>query len=112
MVTAWGALVWPTGSAPKFRAVGDNAIDMPIPVRVTLCGVLAALAVSCNIPAREPFADLGPTGSTPKFRAVGDTAIDMPIPVRVTLCGLLAALSVSCNITVREPFAAGVNPTV
>ena len=56
MVTGCGALVWPTGTRPKFRAVGESAIDMPVPVRVTRCGLLAALSVSCNMPVREFFA--------------------------------------------------------
>ena len=47
-VTVCGAVVWPTGSEPKFRAVGESAIDIPVPVRVTLC----ALSASCNMPVR------------------------------------------------------------
>src|SRR6202795_1236491 len=56
MVTGCGALVWPTVTGPKFRAVGESAIDIPVPLRVTRCGLLGALSVSCKMPVREAFA--------------------------------------------------------
>ena len=52
IVTVCGADVWPTSSDPKFRAVGESAIDTPNPLRVTLCGLLAALSANCNMPVR------------------------------------------------------------
>jgi hypothetical protein len=42
-------------SEPKFRAVGESAIDTPVPVRVTFWGLFAALSVSCNMPVRVPL---------------------------------------------------------
>src|SRR4029077_4916322 len=56
MVTGCDALVWPTSSEPKLRAVGESAIDSPVPARLTRCGLLGALSVSCNMPVREFFA--------------------------------------------------------
>src|SRR5208282_742712 len=60
--TVCGAVVWPTGSEPKFSAAGESAIEIPVPDRVTRCGLLGALSVSCNVPVREPStAGVNPT---------------------------------------------------
>ena len=60
-VTVWGALVAPTAWLPKARLAVDKfttgpAADVPVPVRLTVCGVFAALSVKVIVPVRVPVA--------------------------------------------------------
>jgi hypothetical protein len=56
MVTVLAALVAPTLSAAKARLVGVTLTMVPIPLRETLCGLLAALSTKLNVAARIPSA--------------------------------------------------------
>jgi hypothetical protein len=57
-VTVFGALGTPTPRLPKVKLVGDKvtAGPKPLPVRVTLCGLPAALSVTVNVPDLVPDA--------------------------------------------------------
>ncbi len=60
-VTACAALVLPTCWLPKLRLVGERVTAgavgaTPVPVRLTLCGLPAALSVIDTVPVRVPVA--------------------------------------------------------
>ena len=40
---------------PKLRLVGLNSTTVPVPVRLTVCGLPAALSVIDNVPVRGPL---------------------------------------------------------
>jgi hypothetical protein len=49
----------PTGSVPKLRDGGESrtAVPMPAPVRLTVCGLFAALSLMESVAVRLPVAD-------------------------------------------------------
>ena len=55
-VTIWAGLVAPMPTAPKFRLEGESLAVVPIPVRLTFCGLPAALSVTLSIAVRVPDA--------------------------------------------------------
>ena len=57
-LTAFAALFVPTLMLPKLTLVGENATVevVPVPVSVTLCGLLAALSVTTTVPEFVPVA--------------------------------------------------------
>ena len=57
-LTPFAALFTPTVTLPKFPLVGENATVgvVPVPDRVTLCGLLEALSVTTTVPAFVPVA--------------------------------------------------------
>ena len=54
-VTFWGALVVPTAWLPKFRLVGDDETRVPIPVKLSTCGLVASPSEIVTVPYRIPF---------------------------------------------------------
>lgn len=59
-VTLTGALVLPTATVPKFNALADKVTDefelLPVPLRVTVCGLFPALSVKVSVPVAAPVA--------------------------------------------------------
>ena len=59
-VMAWAALVVPTVCEAKVRLVGLSAAEgptvVPVPVRLAVCGLPAALSVTVTVPVRVPAA--------------------------------------------------------
>jgi|SRR5438876_150234 len=57
-VTVFGALVVPTFTFPKLRLVGERltAGAVPVPVRLTVCGLPLALSVTVKLAAHVPEA--------------------------------------------------------
>jgi len=54
-VTFCGALVVPTATVPKERLVGEMATAfIPVPLRLTVCGLPAALSLIASTPVRVP----------------------------------------------------------
>jgi len=54
-VKVFAAVVVPTGTVPKNRALGENATAvMPVPERFTICGLLLALSVMVIAPLTTP----------------------------------------------------------
>jgi hypothetical protein len=55
-VTVLAALVCSTGSSPKARLVGEKVglTRMPLPERLTFCGLLEAPSVMVKVPVRVP----------------------------------------------------------
>ena len=51
-VTIWAGLVVPTGTGAKYRLVGVSLAVVPIPERLTFCGLPAVLSVTLSIAAR------------------------------------------------------------
>ncbi len=57
MVTAWPALDDPRATTPKFKLVADNVTaELPLPLRLTFCGLFDALSVKVKVPLAEPVA--------------------------------------------------------
>jgi hypothetical protein len=57
-VTFLVVLVPPTAIEPKVRLVAEIVTGAtPVPLRLALCGLLAALSLTVNVAAREPIAD-------------------------------------------------------
>src|SRR5579859_1969960 len=54
MVMVWGGLIVFTVCVPKLRLVGEKLRTVPIPVSVTVCGLLAALSLTVRVPVCEP----------------------------------------------------------
>src|SRR6266496_4451847 len=55
VMVRWG-LVVPTVTVPNFREVGVSLIAVPVPTRLTTCGLGDALSVNVKFPFRVPFA--------------------------------------------------------
>jgi hypothetical protein len=59
-VTVIGAAVAPTVTAPKFRVLAERVtgemVLPPFPLRLTVCGLLAALSVNVSVPVVAPVA--------------------------------------------------------
>ena len=55
-LTNWAGLVAPMPTAPKYRLVGESCAVVPIPARLTFCGLPAALSVTLSIAVRVPDA--------------------------------------------------------
>jgi hypothetical protein len=55
-VTACAALVSPTATPVKLSEVGETETVLPIPVRLTVCGLPLALSLSVRVPVRLPVA--------------------------------------------------------
>jgi hypothetical protein len=55
-VTACAELVLPMATVPKFRLVGESFAVVPIPLRLTFCGLPAALSVMLSAAERVPDA--------------------------------------------------------
>jgi hypothetical protein len=60
-VTNFAALVFPATTVPKASLVGATVTvavaAFPVPVRVTLCGLVVALCVTVNVAVLVPDAD-------------------------------------------------------
>jgi hypothetical protein len=56
-VTAWEELVTPSGSLAKVMLEGDSVADglIPVPVRLRVCGLPAALSDRVRVPVRVPL---------------------------------------------------------
>ena len=48
-------LVCPTVTVPKSRLTGLSSTTVPIPVRLTFCGLFGALSTMANVPFRVPL---------------------------------------------------------
>src|SRR5207245_6587101 len=55
-VAVFAALVVPMATVPKFKLVGESFAVVPIPLRVTFCGLPAALSVTLSAALRVPLA--------------------------------------------------------
>ena len=55
-VTSLAALVVPMARVGKLRLFGDKETAVPMPLKLTLCGLLPALSVSVSVPLRGPAA--------------------------------------------------------
>jgi len=56
-VTDWLALEDPSANAPKFKIVADNVMAaLPVPLRLTFCGLFDALSVKVSVPLAAPVA--------------------------------------------------------
>ena len=53
-VTICGGLLVPTLNEPKDRLVGNTVTWLPLPLRLTVCGLPAALSVIASVPLRKP----------------------------------------------------------
>ena len=54
-VTDLAALVVPTAAVPKFSEAGERESCVPVPVRVTVCGLFAASSLKVNVPLPTPI---------------------------------------------------------
>src|SRR5205807_9154982 len=48
-------LLWPTCTTPKLKLAGLNATTVPVPVKLTFCGLPGALSAVDNIAVRDPL---------------------------------------------------------
>jgi hypothetical protein len=48
-------LVWPILTLPKLRLVGLNSTTVPVPFRLTVCGLPGALSATLSVPLRLPL---------------------------------------------------------
>ena len=48
----------PTGCAPKLSDVGESLTAVPVPLRLTVCGLLAALSMIESVAVRLPVAEV------------------------------------------------------
>jgi len=55
-ITVFAALVVPMATVPILRLVGESFAVVPIPLRVTFCGLPAALSVTLSAAVRVPDA--------------------------------------------------------
>jgi len=55
-VTVFARLVVPVATAPKLKLVGESFAVVPIPDRLTFCGLPEALSVTLSIAVRVPDA--------------------------------------------------------
>jgi hypothetical protein len=55
-VKTWAGLVVPTVWLPKLKLAGVKLATVHVPVRVTSCGVPAALSATAIVPVTVPFA--------------------------------------------------------
>jgi hypothetical protein len=59
-VTVTAGLVLPTGTVPRFNELADSVTGevelLPVPLRLTVCGLFPALSVNVNVPAAAPVA--------------------------------------------------------
>ena len=55
-VTVCAGLVVPMGTMPKFRMARERLAAVPIPARLTFCGLPAALSETLSIAVRVPDA--------------------------------------------------------
>ncbi len=55
-VTVWAGLVVNSNTEPKFRLVGESFAVVPIPLRLTFCGLPEALSLMFSAAVRVPDA--------------------------------------------------------
>ena len=59
-VTVTAALVLPTATVPKFNELADRVTGelelLPVPLRLTVCGLFPALSVKVSVPVAAPVA--------------------------------------------------------
>jgi len=55
-VTVLAPLVVPMATVPKLRLVGESFAVVPIPLRLTFCGLPAALSLTLSVALRVPDA--------------------------------------------------------
>lgn len=108
-VTAELALVDPRVSVPKATEVGDSEATgaNPVPVRLTVCGLLVALSVKETAAVREPVAvgvkvtptvQLAPT-TTPVLQLLVCAKSLLLVPVMVILVKFNVALPLLVTVT-------------
>src|SRR5437879_590249 len=124
-VTVFGALIEPSGCPSKVRLRGDSItagpVSMALPVRLTICGLSAALSVIVTIPVRRPgivgvkmtlivqlapAARLLPQLLVEKFKlaampSIGRIRVALPLFVSVTGIGRLLVPTVWLPVNVR-----------
>ena len=95
---------------PKERLVGERltAGAEPVPERLTVCGLPAALSEMLTEAVRVPVA---PGVKVTLIVHVPLAAGTVPVPERLTVWGLPLALSVMLTEAVRLPLAVGVKVT-
>ena len=55
-VTVCAGLIVPIATTPKLKLVGESFAVVPIPLRLTFCGLPAALSLTLNAALRVPLA--------------------------------------------------------
>jgi hypothetical protein len=55
-VAVFARLVAPSPTEPKFKLVGESFAVVPIPLRLTFCGLPAALSLTLSAAVRVPLA--------------------------------------------------------
>ena len=56
-VTVLAGLVFPTATMPKLKPVPESVTGaMPVPLRLTVCGLLVAVSVKLRVPVAGPVA--------------------------------------------------------
>jgi hypothetical protein len=96
-VTALGALLLFTSCAPKLSVVAESFAAIPVPLRLTLCGLLAALSLIESVAVRLPEAEGVKATLTPQ-EPLGITVA--PVQVSVLLPKSLAFVPVSPTLAI------------
>ena len=124
----------PSVTVPRFKEDGVSLIAVPIPTRVTICGLPGALSLNVKLPWREPFAvglnttptaqlvpadKVAPQGlleiaKSPLGVILEMLSVVVPVLVNVTLFGLLVTpMTVVGKLNfVRESVTVGAPPAL
>jgi hypothetical protein len=96
-VTVSGALLLSTSCAPKLSVVAESFAAIPVPLRLTLCGLFAALSVIVRLAVLAPLA-VGLKVSPSAQLALGTTVA--PVQVSALLPKSLAFVPVSPTLAI------------
>jgi hypothetical protein len=95
-VTVWELLVVPTGSDGKVGAADKLTVGpVPVPLKLTVCGLPLALSVRVRLPEREPLAaGVKVTLITQLLPAATDALVLQVVPLAATAKSPVAAMPV------------------
>ena len=96
-------------TVPRFKVLEERVTGaLPVPVRLIVCGLFAALARFVNVTVLAAL--VLPTAKVPKLKVLDERVTDaLPVPVRLTVC--VPALSAMVRLPETEPMAVGVKET-
>src|SRR5262249_53849661 len=100
-ITDLAAPVVPTATVPKLSETGESESCVPVPVKVTVCGLVGALSLILNVPVRTPIR-VGVKVTPTLQLAPGATVVPqvLPLMAKSPLMLILLILSVAAPVFV------------
>jgi hypothetical protein len=94
-VVFWGELFCPTTTRPKSRLAGLSFTTVPVPFRLTFCGLPGALSVTDNVPVRCPRFVGVKIRSIPQYPPGGRLELQLFLSLKSPVAAMLVMSSVS-----------------